>query len=282
MYFTKFEIITITTLLSFLFIGGLATILTFFATFIYLHWYNKKIYYYLVRSESDSAMMLEGGSRSKRTQMLKFAAIIVIWFAIWFFGGFQRQYADTYIQNFLSFWTFVSLFASFILTCFIGNKLLNIEISNEAFSKREVMLAGTLFIDITVGVYYFYHWVTIGNHESLLDVNMIAIVIHVIIFSAIAASVLSLLVYGTQNEEAKDERDFLIEVKAYKYGFYSLTTLLGLLIGQLIADSLAISLWAEKALNLNITEIANLLLLIIIIAWAVVATAQLLFYRRGY
>lgn len=282
MYFTKFEIITFATLLSFLILGGLAAIIAFIGTSIYLHVYNKKIFYYLTRNDSDSAMMLEGGSSTKRRQAIKFAAIIFVWFLIWFFGGFLREYADTYIQNFLSFWTFLSLFSAFLLTCFIGYKLLDTQANREAFTKREIMLAGTLFIDVTVGVYYFYHWFNNADHSQMFDGHMIRIIIHTVIFTIIAASILSLMVYGKGSEEAKDERDLLIEVKGYRYGFYALTSLIGLLIGQLAIDALAFNLWGGRVLNLNTIEVANLLWLIIILAWAVVSSAQLFFYRRGY
>ncbi|MBL1422392.1 MAG: hypothetical protein COC24_017945 [Alphaproteobacteria bacterium] len=282
MYLTRFEIITFATLISFLLLGGLATVLAFIGTSIYLHFFNRKIYYYLSHNEDVSAMMLEGGSRSKNNQMLKFAAIIGLWFAIWFLGGFQRQYVDTYLQNFLSFWTFIGLFASLIMTCYFGFNLLVTDANRAIFSKRELMLAGTLFIDLTVGIYYFYHWFSISDHSQILDQNMLKIVIQIIIFSAVAASVLSLMVYGNKAEQAKDERDSLIEVKSYKYGFCALASLIGLLIGQVIIDSLAIELWGDRALNLNTVEIVNLLLLFTIIAWAVVSSAQLLFYRRGY
>lgn len=281
MYLTRFEIIIFVTLLSFLFLGGLATIIAFIGSSIYLHKYNRKIFYYLTRSDSDSAMMLEAGG-AKRNQTIKFAAIIFMWFAIWFFGGFQREYVDTYIQGFLSFWTFLSLLSVFILSCYIGYKTLNTEANKQAFSKREIMLAGTLFIDIVVGIYYFYHWFSFADHNQMFDAHMIKIIIHTIIFTIIAASILSLMVYGKQAEQAKDERDLLIEVKAYRYGFYALTSLIGLLIGQLAIDALAFNLWAGRLLNLNNIETANLLWLVIILAWAVVSSAQLFFYRRGY
>lgn len=282
MYLTRFEIITFATLLSFLLLGGLATVLAFVGTSIYLHFFNRKIYYYLSRNEDVSAMMLEGGSRSKNNQMLKFAAIIGLWFAIWFLGAFQRQYVDTYLQNFLLFWTFIGLFASLIMTLYFGFNLLITDANRAVFSKREIMLAGTLFIDLTVGIYYFYHWFSIGDHFQILDQNMLKIVIQIIIFSAIAASALWLMVYGVKAEQAKDERDLLNEVKSYKYGFYALASLIGLLMAQVIIDSLAIELWGDRALNLNMVEIVNLLLLSTLMAWAVVSSAQLFFYRRGY
>lgn len=281
MYFTKFEIITFATLSSFLFLGGLATVLAFVGLSIYLHFFNRKIYYYLSRNDDVSAMMLEGGSRSKNNQMLKFAAVIGLWFAIWFLGGFQRQYVDNYVQNFLSFWTFIGLLSSFIFTCYFGFNLLVADANKSAFSKRELMLAGTLFIDIAVGIYYFYHWFNIGDHSQILDQNMLKIVIQIIVFSAIAASVLSLMVYGVKGEQPKDERDLLIEMKSYKFGFYALASLIGLLMVQVIIDSMAIEFWADRALNLNMVEIINLLLLITIVAWAVVSSAQLFSYRRG-
>lgn len=281
MYLTRFEIITFATLLSFLFLGGLAAIFAFIGSSIYLHKYNRKIFYYLTRSDSDSAMMLEAGG-AKRNQIIKFAAIVFVWFLIWFFGGFQREYVDTYLQNFLSFWTFLSLLSSFILTCYIGYKTLDMQANHAAFSKREIMLAGTLFIDITVGIYYFYHWFNYADHNEMFDGHMLKIITHTIIFTIFAATILSLAVYRTDSEEAKDERDLLIEVKAYRYGFYALTSLIGLLIGQVAMDSLAIGLWGDRALNLNMVEVANLLWLALIVAWAVVSSAQLIFYRRGY
>lgn len=281
MYFTKLEIITFATLLSFLILGSLATIVAFIGMSIYLYKYNKRIFYYLSRNDSDSAMMLEGGG-AKRNEIIKFFAVIFIWFLIWFLGGFQREYVDTIIQNFLSFWTFLSLLSAFILTCYLGFKLLNTEANKEAFTKREIMLAGTLFIDLTVGIYYFYHWFVNADHSQIFDGHMTKVIIHTIIFTIIAASVLSVTVYGKNSEEAKDERDLLIEVKGYRYGFYALTSLIGLLIGQLAIDALAFNLWGGRALNLNTIEVANMLWLIIIVAWAVVSAAQLFFYRRGY
>lgn len=282
MYLTKNEILVITTLIGYLLLGGIISVIIFITGFIYLQFINNKMRYHIIRNDSEDAMMLEGGTSQRTNQMYKFGGVILLWIAVWYFKGFEFQDFEGWVLNLIQFWTFLVLVASFILSLDVGYRIFDTSVNSDAYTKREIMLAGSLLIEVITGFYYFYQWLSIGNHDMLFDPNMLTPIFHIIIFSAVAASALSLIVYGKQDEEAKDERDLAIEVKGYKYGFYTLTTLLALLIGQLISDSLAFGLWGERALNLNIVEIANLLLLGIILSWAVVSSAQLFFYRRGY
>lgn len=293
MYLSKHEIIVIVTLLSYLILGGIVSIIFFIASFIYLQFINKKMRYHIIKNDSQDALMLEGGTSRQKTQLFKIGSILFLWVCVWYFGDansemlaeFKKQNIgnqESILQSFIEFWVLLIQLACIILTLNIVYKLFNSSVNSEAYTKREIMLAGSLIIEVISGIYYFYHWLTIGDHSQLLDANMSRIVVHIIIFSVIAASTLSIIIYGKNDEEAKDERDLIIEVKAYKYGFYAITTFISLLIGQLIVDHLALGLWGERALNLNIPMIANLLLFIIILAWTVVSAAQLFFYRRGY
>lgn len=293
MYLTKHEIITITTLLSLLLMGGLASIVIFILGFVYLQFINKKTRYHIIRNDSQDALMLEGGMSQKKSQFLKLGLILILWATLWYFRSDQHvlvevfekgniRYEESFILNFLEFWGYLVQLTCFVLTIEVAYRIFDSSVNSEAYTKREIMLAGSLLIEVISGIYYFYHWFMIGDRENILDGNMTKIIVHIIIFSAVAATIMSLIVYGKQDEEAKDERDLLIEVKGYKYGFYAITTLLALLIGQMALNNMGMNLWAGRVTELTMAELANLLLFAIIAAWAVVSSAQLFFYRRGY
>lgn len=291
MYFTKNEIIVFSTLLAYLLLGGLVSIIIFIAGFIYLQFINKKMRYHFMRNDSQDAMLLEGGTSILKPKTIKFGLIIILWGLVWYFyESAERQfteifakgnirYEEIFIVNFIDFWVFLILLATAILTLDIAYRLFNSSVNSDAYSKREIMLVGTFLIEAISGIYYFYHWVKIGDHTQILDSNMVSIVVYIVIFSAVAGSVLSLIIYGKNDEDAKDERDLIIEVKSYRYGFYAITTFISLLIGQMVVNHL----WgSDKFTDLTLPIIANLLLMIIILAWAVVSAVQLFFYRRGY
>ncbi|MCJ8323513.1 MAG: hypothetical protein HRU29_13125 [Rhizobiales bacterium] len=282
MYFSKAEIITFVSLLSILISGQIASVFVFIGCAIYLFKFNNKMRYRYFTNETSDAMLLEAGSRFEWQPIAKLLTILSLWALIWYRVDIRKTDTESILINFVEFWVFLVIFANILFTTNIVYKLFDSSVNSDAFSKREIMLAGSLLIDIIAGIYYFYHWLSIGDHSVLLDKNMVSVVIFIAIFSAIGAAALSLLVYGKAAQTAKDERDLQIEVKAYKIGFFALTILLALIIGQLIMDEMAASLWADRALALNLAEIANYLLLAIMLAWGVVSAAQLFYYRRGY
>ncbi|MGL1920788.1 MAG: hypothetical protein OCD03_07160 [Hyphomicrobiales bacterium] len=293
MYLIKNEIIVLATLLALLFWGSLISIPVFIGSIIYLYFYNKKMRYHIIRNDSENAMMLEGGMSQRKTQLIKLATILLLWASVWYYVGFEREFTNAFqnnnmgyeqnmLANFIEFWNFLTILGCAILTIDIAYKLFDSSVNSASYSKREVVLAGGLLIELGAGIYYFYHWIKIGDHSQFLDGNMAKIIMHIIIFAVLAASTLSLIVYGKDKQEAKDERDLLIEVKAYKYGFYCLLAFLALLLGQLIFGHYATEFWPERALNLNVIEIGNIILASIIFSGVVVSAVQLFFYRRGY
>lgn len=293
MYLTKHEIIVTLTLVSYVFFGGISSIIIFCASFIYLQFINKKMRYHIIKNDNQDAMMLEGGMSQRKTKFIKFSGIVLLWIIVWYFGDANRDmievfkkdnitYEPSFVQNFVEFWVFLTQLICFILTCDIAYRLFNSSVNSDDYTKREIMLAGTLLLDAGFGAYYFYNWFLFSDHQEFFDANMTSVIVTIIIFAAIAASSLWIIVYGKNDEDAKDERDLLIEVKAYKTGFYVMQAGIGLLIGQMILENMAFSLFSDRVLSLTHVEVVNLLLLVSIVAHLAVCGAQLFFYRRGY
>lgn len=280
MYLSKSEIIIILTLSCYLLIGSVMSIIIFVVTYIYLHHFRKSDDYIKLFNIDDEQTL-------KNAVWLKIAAIILLWVYVYFSKDFDEIFnvafakdsaaeENSFIKNIVLLGTYFTLLFSLILTLYMTYETLNENVDNESFSKREKTLFGTLIIDASIGIYYFYHRFLLGDPNSFWDNDMSQVVTNIIIIAIIASSLFWFLIYGSEEEEAKDERDLIVENKGNKIGFYAMQIGVGLLMGQVVLGTIF------SHYQLTNVEIVNLLLLVVMASHWAKAAKQLFHYRRGY
>lgn len=144
-------------------------------------------------------------------------------------------------------------------------------------SYQEKSILGSLLAMVVVYGYYFAATLRnigredVGGSLGRLIFAVTAIVVIEIVYH---------IVLGIEGGvERKDERDILIECKAYRNGYFTLATGVFLVISYFIAASFARS--TSTHLPLTPYLAVNLVLLFWIIAELTKSLTQLFYYRRG-
>ena len=138
-------------------------------------------------------------------------------------------------------------------------------------SYQEKSIAGSLLAMLVV---YGYYFAAVLRHAGRLDFavgRLIFAVIAIIVIEIVYHIVLAL----ESKPEPKDERDILIESKAYRNAYFAYGTGAFLVISVVIAAGLAGS-------QVTPFLLVNLVLLFMVLAEVVKFVTQLLYYSRGF
>ncbi|MGA8493059.1 MAG: hypothetical protein WB711_21730 [Terriglobales bacterium] len=135
-------------------------------------------------------------------------------------------------------------------------------------SYREKSIWGTLTATLVVYGYYFAI-VFSGAQPSQVNRAALGRLISAVFVIVAIEVVYHIAIALTSKVEPKDERDFLIETKAYRNAYFLLVTDLFMLMGTLVMIVLTPFL------------IANLMLLSVVVSEIVKYATQLFLYRRG-
>jgi len=147
-------------------------------------------------------------------------------------------------------------------------------------SYQEKSIFGSLVAMLVVYGYYFAAVLhNIGKPEFAATGlgRLILAVIAIIVIEVVYHIVLAL----ESKPEAKDERDILIESKAYRNAYFALSTGAFLVIASVIAADLARDA-APTRILVTPFLVVNLVLLFMVLAEVVKLVTQLLHYRRGF
>jgi hypothetical protein len=144
-------------------------------------------------------------------------------------------------------------------------------------SYQEKSIVGSLLAMVVVYGYYFATTLRNIGREDLGGSlgRMIFAVIAIIVIQIVYQIVLSI----EGDIERKDERDILIDCKAYRNAYVTLATGVFLVISYFIAASFARS--TSTRLPLTPYLAVNLVLLFWVIAELAKSLTQLFYYRRG-
>jgi hypothetical protein len=147
-------------------------------------------------------------------------------------------------------------------------------------SYQEKSIAGSLAAMLVVYGYYFAAVLRDMGQPQFAGTGLgrlILAVIAIVVIQVVYQIVLAL----ESKPEPKDERDILIEAKAYRNGYFALATGAFLVIGAVIAAGLASSA-APTRIVVTPFLVVNLVLLFMVLAEFVKLATQLLYYRRGF
>ncbi len=147
-------------------------------------------------------------------------------------------------------------------------------------SYQEKSIAGSLVATLVVYGYYFAGVLrNIGEPEFAAKGlgRLMLMVIAIIVIQIVYHIVLAL----ESKPEPKDERDILIEAKAYRNGYFALATGAFLVIAVVIAAGLAREA-APTRIIVTPFLVVNLVLLFMVLAEVVKLVTQLLYYRKGF
>jgi hypothetical protein len=147
-------------------------------------------------------------------------------------------------------------------------------------SYQEKSILGSLLATVVVYGYYF-----VGALRSIGEGDLSSVHLGRLIFAVVAIIAIQIVYHIVLSVEGgverKDERDILIECKAYRNGYFSLATGAFLVIGCVIMAALA---GDPAGTRITVTPflIVNLVLLFMVLAELVKLLTQLFYYRRGF
>ncbi len=146
-------------------------------------------------------------------------------------------------------------------------------------SYQEKSILGSLLAMVIVYGYYFANALRHADEPEFggggigrLILAVVAIIVIQIVYHIILAL--------ESKPEPKDERDVLIECKAYRNGYFALATGAFLVIGAVILAALARDAAPARIIATPFL-IVNLVLLFMVLAELVKLLTQLFYYRKG-
>ena len=135
-------------------------------------------------------------------------------------------------------------------------------------SYREKSIWGTLAATLVVYGYYFAS-IFSGAQPSQINGTAVGRLMSAVFVIVVIEVVYHIIIAAASKIEPKDERDILIETKAYRNAYFLLVADLFLLMGILVLIGLTPFLTV------------NLMLLSVVVSEIVKYLTQLFFYRRG-
>ena len=148
------------------------------------------------------------------------------------------------------------------------------------FSYQEKSILGSL---VAVSVVYGFYFAGVvrdmgrpefdGGNVERLAFTVVAIVAIEVVYHVILAL--------ESKAEAKDERDLLIECKAYKNAYFLLATGAFLVIGSVIMANLRYTVAPTRIIVTPFLTV-NLVLFFMVLAEVVKFVTQLFYYRKGF
>jgi hypothetical protein len=135
-------------------------------------------------------------------------------------------------------------------------------------SQRELSIWGSLAATLVVYGYYFAEILTARRPSEFDRISLIRLMFAVFVIVVIEV-VYHIAISLISKAEPKDERDILIEGKAYRLSYFLLVADLFMLMGTVVLVGLTPFL------------IVNLMLVSVVVSEIVKSVTQLFYYRRG-
>jgi hypothetical protein len=147
-------------------------------------------------------------------------------------------------------------------------------------SYQEKSIAGSLMVMLLV---YGYYFAGVLHHvgEPQFGASGLARLIWAVIAIVVIQIVYQIALALESHPEPKDERDVLIESKAYRNGYFAYGTGAFLVIAMVIAAGLMGDA-APTRIVVTPFLVVNLVLLFMVLAEVVKLVTQLLYYRKGF
>lgn len=158
-------------------------------------------------------------------------------------------------------------------------------------SNREKEIWIELIVSVAVAVYYFKAAYIAGGFTDIANAALGKVVLNAILLT-IASTITLSIVFNKKDNEAKDERDVVIESKANSYAYYGLCIFIAIIIGQIMISagigyfeganpsSDDIGYFDHTHIDVNISLVMHLLLIALITAGAIKSITQIYLYRQ--
>jgi hypothetical protein len=140
-------------------------------------------------------------------------------------------------------------------------------------SYREKSILGSLVAMLAVYGYYFATLPGLDTRryfDAASTTRLIAMVVAIVVIEVVCHVVIA----ASSHVERKDERDVLIEIRAYRVAYFLLATGVSLLIGTMILSN-------PETLGISQFSMGNFLLLSMVVAETAKFLTQLFYYRKG-
>ena len=147
-------------------------------------------------------------------------------------------------------------------------------------SYQEKSILGSLLAMVIVYGYYFTNALRHADHAAF-DVGSIGRLMFTVIAIIVIEIVYHIILAIEAKPEPKDERDLLIEGKAYRNAYFVVATGAALVIGYVIVASLVRDA-APTRIVATPFLLVNAMLLFMVLAELMKLGTQLLFYRKGF
>lgn len=144
------------------------------------------------------------------------------------------------------------------------------------FSTREKHILIELLVSILVSAYYFYGSYQLSGWSQVVGPEMGALISKVIVI-AIVASIILYSIFSRATVEDKDERDLVINAKAYGFAYYSLAGLCCCLVGLVMFNE-ALGLIGGN-IQISGPVAMHFVLMALMLSAIVKSATQLLYYR---
>ena len=151
-----------------------------------------------------------------------------------------------------------------------------------SFSNREKNILGAMALDGAVTLYYFSHVMILEGGPDLSSLAMGILVGKTIALSITLAIILQVLINGSKDPEAADERDSVIEGKANSVAYTVLLVAVVIVMGGVLMGRWFDSASSADSFANSPFFIFHALVLAITASDFARRSAQLVFYRRGY
>jgi len=142
-----------------------------------------------------------------------------------------------------------------------------------SLSYREKSTLGSLIAMLAVYGYYFATLPGLNTRryfDAASTTRLIAMVVAIVVIEV----VYHIVIASSSRVESKDERDVLIETRAYRVGYFLLAAGVSMLMGAMILSN-------PETLGISQFAMGNFLLLSMVVAETAKFLTQLFYYRRG-
>jgi hypothetical protein len=140
-------------------------------------------------------------------------------------------------------------------------------------SYREKSILGSLIAMLAVYGYYFATLPGL-NTRRYFDAASTTRLIAMVVAMVVIEIVYHIVIAASSRVEAKDERDVLIETRAYRVGYFLLAGGVSILMGLMILSN-------PETLGISQFSMGNFLLLSMVVAETAKFLTQLFYYRKG-
>lgn len=148
-------------------------------------------------------------------------------------------------------------------------------------SNREKSIWAEILLDVVIALYFFPRVFAMEGGVGA-NAGEMGGIIGVVIVIAIVGSAIIYGLFGVGKVEAEDERDYQIDAKAHRLGYWAVVSTISFLIGHMVLNEATKEIFGFQYEVMTPGQIVVYMLLSLTISAFVKDSAKLFYYRRGY